>query len=368
MQPFTNSGRSLFWRLFFCLFVLFSYRLADAQPLGAEKEFFTYRIQPNDTLIQLATDYTLDANNWRTLQDLNGVEDPYRLPIGKVISIPFSLIPVRPSEGVLVHTQGNVQLNGSTASVEDIINSGDSLSTGVNSFATVQLEDNSSISLPANSTLLFKQINQFEGVPLSDVIFELSSGTVETQAAPQGQGVGRYEIHTPVSITGVRGTRLRISSAESGSRTELLQGQAHIEADHLAPHMLRAQQGAALDQSGALQVAELLDAPRIRTAQPHSGGIQVELEPLSGAQHYQVLMTSDPQGHRIIHSAQFTEPQFFLAPVQAGTHYAFIRGIDAQGFAGLDTNIDFPGRRVLLSADGRPVRTAFGQVVFSGTP
>lgn len=360
------SVQPQFWRNFFAFLCIILGSKALAQPLGAEKELFTYRIQPNDTLIKLAEDYTLNANNWQLLQELNHVEDPYKLPIGKIISIPFSLIPVRPSTGTLVHSQGQVQINGAPASLNDLVRSGDMLSTGINSFATIELEDNSSISLPANSALLFKQINQFERVPLSDVIFELTDGALETQAAPEGQGVGRYEIHTPVSITGVRGTRLRVSSTDNQSRTELLQGRAHIEADTLAPHMLRAQQGAALDEHGHLQVTELLAAPTIQSMQTTHGGAQITLEPMPKAQYYHIQITSDPKGQNIISHQQFTEPEFYLAPVQSGTHYAFIRAVDEQNFMGLNTVVDFPGRRVLLSGDGKPVRTAYGLTVFSG--
>lgn len=343
-----------------------THSLVMAQPQGAEKELFTYRIQPNDTLIKLAENYTLDAGNWQVLQELNHIEDPYKLPIGKIISIPFSLIPVRASTGVLVHRQGQVLINGVTAATEDTVQSGDTLSTGANSYATIELEDESTISIPAQSSLLFKQINQFVGVPLSDVIFELNDGALETQAAPDGRGVGRYEVHTPVSITGVRGTKIRVSSSRTQSRTELVQGQAHIEAEAIQPRMLQARQGAALDEQGRLLVVDLPAAPQIRTAQAVSGGLQVALEPDAQARYYHVQIASDPKGQHIIDHQQFDESEFSLSAVQAGTHYAFIRAVDEQGFMGLDTMIDFPGRRVLRSGNGQPVRTAFGLVVFSG--
>jgi len=86
------------------------------------------------------------------------------------------------------------------------------------------------------------------------------------------------------------------------------------------------------------------------------------------ARYYYVQISSDPQGQHIVHHQRFDEPEFSLSPVQAGTHYAFIRAVDEQGFMGLDTVVDFPGRQVLRSGSGQPVRTAFGLVVFSGAP
>src|SRR5690625_1724706 len=149
-----------------------THSLVMAQPQGAEKELFTYRIQPNDTLIKLAEDYTLDAGNWQVLQELNHIEDPYKLPIGKIISIPFSLIPVRASTGVLVHRQGQVLINGVTAAAEDTVQSGDTLSTGANSYATIELEEKSSITIPAQSSLLCKHINKFVDVHLRGFVID----------------------------------------------------------------------------------------------------------------------------------------------------------------------------------------------------
>src|SRR5690625_7917170 len=65
-----------------------------AQPSGADQDMFTYRVQANDTLIDLAQRYTLEEDNGQILQSLNDVADPKRLPIGKTLVIPFSLIQI----------------------------------------------------------------------------------------------------------------------------------------------------------------------------------------------------------------------------------------------------------------------------------
>jgi|GEM_PF-382653 len=362
LRPVFYQGLFLFFGF---LFVCIS---AFAQPMGADGDMFTYRVQANDTLIKLAEQYTLDGNNWTILQEINHVEDPYRLPIGKVIKIPFSLIPVQPSTAHLVHLHGQVRLNDAPAALNATIQAGDTLSTAQNSFATLELQDGSSLSLPAETQLYFQQINQFVGVPLSDVIFVLEKGHIETNADPSGQGVGRYEIHTPVSVTGVRGTKMRVSSATDHSRTELLQGVAHIQGANLAPHLLQPQQGAALDSQGNLQLAHLLDAPELLHQQPGQGGVQLSFAPVPKAKYYLAVITADEAGHHIIGHQQSETPDFVLRPLQAGPHYAFIRAVDANDFMGLDTVIEYPGRRVLLDRSGQPVRTAFGLVVFLDDP
>jgi len=357
--------KGYWFTLFFFVFV-FVLPAAQAQPMGAQGEQFSYRVQPEDTLIDLAQQFTLNADNWKTLQELNQIDDPYRLPIGKVLYIPFSLIPSEPSQAKFSHLQGQVYLNEQPATKEDTIRSGDIVRTQTNSFATILLDDQSNISLPEQSELHFQRLQRFAGLPINDVIFELRQGGLETTADPNHQGVGRFEVRTPASITGVRGTRLRVSLDQDISRTELLQGRAHIEAEQLAPHFLQAQQGALLDPAGQLTVATLLDAPVIVESTANQGGHKVRLEPLAQADHYAVLITSDAQGQHIIGQQRIKAPEFTLYPQQAGEHYAFIRAVDTNGFAGLDTQLSFAGRPVLVTRFGTPVRTEFVPVVFTG--
>lgn len=327
---------------------------------------FTYRVQANDTLIDLAERYTLNKDNWKILESLNDVDDPKRLPIGKTLVIPFDLIPVQPTTAELIHTQGEVLLNQRPAAVHSTIHPGDRLKTGPNSFATVGLQDQSTLSLPENAQILFQQINEFQGVPISDVIFVLEEGSLETHADPEQQGVGRYEIHTPISVTGVRGTKMRVGADQQGSRTELLQGRAHIQGMQLAPQMLQAQQGAAMDSTGQLHVTHLLAAPSIIDSDKTKGGLQVTLEPVSQAKYYVAIIATDPDGKHIIGQRQSKDPYFDLPVFRSGTHYAFIRAVDEYGLMGMDTVIDYPGRRVVLDRSGQPVRTHYGQAVFSG--
>lgn len=354
------QGIFLFCSLFFMA------QQSVAQPSGAEQDMFTYRVQANDTLIDLAQRYTLDEDNWQILQSLNDVADPKRLPIGKTLVIPFSLIPVQPTTAELIHLQGEVLLNDRPAALHSTIQPGDRLKTGQNSFATIGLQDQSTLSLPENSQIHFQQINQFQGVPIADVIFVLEEGSLETNADPEQRGVGRYEIHTPISVTGVRGTKMRVRTGAQTTQTELVEGRAHIQGLQLAPRILKARQGATLDEAGELRVSDLLDAPEVIQAKKDHGGLQVTLQPVEGATHYVALIAADAQGQQIIGQQHSTQPYFDLPAYHAQTHYALIRAVDEQGLMGMDTIIDYPGRQVLLDGSGQPVRTRFGQAVLTG--
>src|SRR5699024_11330072 len=90
--PLRTLTQGLF--LFFCLF--FVILKSFAQPTGAEQDMFTYLVQANDTLIDLAERYTLNKDNWKILESLNDFDDPKRLPISKTLIILFDLFRLMP--------------------------------------------------------------------------------------------------------------------------------------------------------------------------------------------------------------------------------------------------------------------------------
>lgn len=339
---------------------------AWAGPAGKEGDHFVYIVEPNDTLLQLSEHYTHQANHWRQLQSLNQIEDVYALPIGKAVYIPWELIPVVATQAVLSHTKGQVWVNDQLATTGQSIQSGDTLRTGTNSFATIQLEDQSSISLNPDSRLVVKQLNAFERARLSDVILELQHGDLEGDIAPENQGVGRFEIQTPMNITGVRGTQLRVRTQHATDYTELLSGQAHLDQQTTNYIPLQAQQGAIIDSTGTPTITALLAAPILGPATQGPKGWQTTLEPIAQAQHYLIQIATDPAGSQVV-QRYTVDAQTLDIPLRAagpGDHYASVRAIDTHGLMGLAAQLRFSGQAVLTSSDGSVINSGSGQAIF----
>lgn len=330
-----------------------------AQPAGAKGDDFLYRIMQGDTLGDLAQRYTASFANWAILQRINDVADPYRLSIAKVLRIPFSMIPVRASAAMVLHSAGRASVNGQPLSVSSKIEEGQTVTTSSNGFVTLQLADGSIVSLPASTSLTLARLREFVGTGLTDSVFQIGSGSVETRVAPNDTGVGRFEVRTPVSVTGVRGTRLRVYATEAGSRSEVLSGQAGVDGSADAEIMVRRQQGLAVDQAGrSLQVRNLLPAPQL--AEPHRGphGWSADFAPVEGAVSYVVSVAKDEHGGTLVSQRQIDAPPAHFAASGPGTHYVFVRALDADGFGGLDAHQAFEGNLVLLDGSGSPISTA----------
>lgn len=345
--------------------LLFSNPQVMAQPAGAIGNDFIYQVESGDTLINLSELYTTSPNTWRQIQTINRVEDPLLLPIGKQLHIPFELIPVDSAQAILTHIKGQVWVNDKIAKSNHKLETGDVIRTGSNGFVTLKLEDQSTISLPNNSQLRLKQLNSFKRSRINDAKIELEQGSLETRVAPTHSGVGRFEIHTPLSVTGVRGTNLRVHTSSENNQVELLTGAAHLQSTQLSYAPLQKEYGASIASDGSYQVTALLPAPQLSGVQRGKKGWETTIEPVAAAEHYLVNISLDEYGAKIVNRylASTADLTVALRSTGPGTHYAFIRAVDTNGLMGLDSTIAFPGQATVVSSDGNPVLSSAGQAI-----
>ena len=366
---FINSSRLLLAALSaLCLFLVqgLNSRSAQAQPSGAMGDNFIYLVESGDTLSELSELYTTRSASWRELQGLNQIPNELDLPIAKALSIPFNMIPVVAAEASISHSKGEVWVNNSAAQREQRLQAGDVIRTGNNGFITLLLEDQSTISLPNNSQLYIKQLNTFERARLIDAILELQQGSVESRVAPDNTGVGRFEINTPVSVTGVRGTNLRVHTTEQMARTELITGKAHLNTSTQTNYQnLLQAQGANIHADGSYAIWPLLPAPALTEPVRGKQGWQTTITPVEGATHYVVQIALAADGTALVRSDEVPAEELTvpLQPSGAGQHYAFIRAVDERGLMGIDAALSFPGQGVLISSDGAPILSSDGQAV-----
>src|SRR5690606_29782511 len=161
-------------------------------------------------------------------------------------------------------------------------------------------------------------------------------------------GVGRFEIRTPVSVTGVRGTRLRVRSAQDGSQSEVLHGRAHLATSGKQAAVLRRGEGAATSASGEfLGVRPLLPAPQLAAPTRGGQGWVAQFPAVPGAQAYLVQVAQDDAGTQLISSKRFDSPEVTYGAQGTGTFYVRVRAIDGDGVMGEDAVLSFPGQTAL---------------------
>ncbi|HCW22073.1 FecR domain-containing protein [Achromobacter sp.] len=340
-----------------------------AQPAGALGDDFIYRVRQGDTLIDLATRYTRKQANWAPLQTLNNVTTPELLPIGLELRIPLAMIPERAAEARVLHVSGQANMNGKPLQQGQSLSEGSTVVTAPNGFVTLELADGSKLTLPAGGSVELARLRQFEGTALTDSVIHVQRGSVESTVAPTGQGVGRFEIRTPVAVTGVRGTRFRVQSGPGGVQSEVLEGSVRLQphapgTSPAKPVAVARGYGAAVRNDGSVSgVRELLAAPQLSPPE-RSGGVWTSaFPPVAGAQGYLVRVSRDADGALPVSSVAFpTNSIRFTAP-GAGTYYVSVRAIDDLGLNGQDAVATFEGANQLMTPYGLGVGSGSGEPI-----
>lgn len=341
-----------------------------SQPAGSLGDDFIYRVRQGDTLINLATQYTRNQANWAPLQTLNKVVTPELLPIGLELRIPLAMIPVRPAQARVVHVSGQANMNGKSLRPGEDLAEGSTVVTAPNGFVTLELADGSKLTLPAGGSVELTRLRQFEGTALTDSVIQVQRGSVESTVAPGGQGVGRFEVRTPVAVTGVRGTRFRVQSGAGGVQSEVLEGSVRLQPHPpgtapAKPVAVARGYGAAVRNDGSVSgVRQLLAAPELGAPERSGGGAWTSaFAPVPGAESYLVRVSRDAEGALPVSSTRFPSNDIRFTAPGAGTFYVSVRAIDDLGLSGQDAVATFQGANQLMTSYGLGVGSGTGGLI-----
>lgn len=338
---------------------------ALAQATGARGEYFTYRLVPGDILLTLSQRFTRNPENWKAIRQINGISDQYKIPVGFELKIPFSMIDEVPASATISHLRGQAFLNGRPIrQTGEQIAEGAVITTVADSNVTLTLPDQSKVLVPANSTVTAKRLQRFSGTEYIDAIFTIDQGEIHSHVNPGGQGVGRFEIRTPISVTGVRGTVLRAGRRQDqGAYSVIVKGQADFApANDVAPATLTSNQGVVTSATGqSAGPHSLLPPPKLHPMESHSQSHTLSFDPVPGATAYEVILAEDRDGYDLLWRQQMTETTTELPAVRNGTVYVLVRSVDQAMLTGSDAILQIQQTlNTVNDGQGLPVRVGNG--------
>jgi len=321
---------------------------ALAGPAGTQGSDFVYEVEPGDTLIGLAARYMTSPDGWRLLQARNHVPDPYRLVPGSHIRIPLAQIPVAQATARVVFLRGQVRVDGKPAQSGATLGESAQIETGPDSSVTLELADGSRVALPASTTVRVRRLRTFARSGLTDAVIGIERGGADSRVAPHGGGVGRFEIRTPLMVTGVRGTRYRVSADDAGSRSEVVEGRvgagtATGPATHVAAGF-----GIGVSPAGKLsKPSALLPAPPIAALpQPVMGrSVTIHWQPVPGAVGYRVGVARDPALTEWVSTGDVAAPEAVLNDLPDGPLLLAVSALSADHLMGIAGVQPFTVRR-----------------------
>ncbi|KWW39494.1 hypothetical protein ACUXAV_002482 [Cupriavidus metallidurans] len=312
---------------------------ALAGPAGTQGKDFIYEVERGDTLIGLATRFMTSMDGWHLLQTLNRVEDPYRLVPGTRIRIPLSQIPVAPSTARVVFVRGQASVDGSPMQTGMALAESARIEIGPNSAATLELSDGTRVSLPAATTLQVRRLRAFARSGLTDTMIGIDKGGADSVVAPKGGGVGRYEISTPLMVTGVRGTRYRVSADDGGSRSEVIEGKVGVGAGARPGSATQVAAGYGVGVSTAGRLSKpmaLLPAPVVAALpQPVSSrAVTVRWQAVPGAAGYHAGVARDAALTEWVATTESALPEAVFDDLPDGDLFLVVSALSPQRLAG----------------------------------
>jgi hypothetical protein len=354
--------------------------LACTQALGAESEpIWRYTVKPGDNLINLGKTHLVRPSDWKQVQHLNHVKNPYKMPYGMVLKVPLALIKQQPASAEVLAVTGQVHLqkmNGvEPLSIGQKLAVGAKIITLANSKVSIRFADGSITHVYSNAILTLDSLSLYSGGAMVDTKLRLQQGQIETHANPAGVKGNRMQITTPTAIAAVRGTLFRVDAKADAVMQETLDGRVAFESSGQDVDVSKgfgsvAEQGQPpIVPVPLLPAVSTKDFPRVIRQLP----FQFEIPSQVGAVSWQAKIAADNAQTKIFAETELNEPSLLIPALDDGDYFLSLRAKDQHGIAGYDAvhaftlNAQPLAPNLVLPPDGAVVRDAQPELRWSAS-
>lgn len=335
-----------------------------AQPTAIEPEVFVYKVKSGDTLQLISHKYLIQPVDVAALQKLSRITNIDQISIGTELRIPRHMLRYNASNATVmsIACASQIRVNDKALSNGDTLREGAVIEVPPECNVTLLLEDSSSVRLPSGATLKITTLrkNLIESAP--QVRLDLLRGRIELDVNKKRRSpTTPFEIHTPLSVMGVRGTEFRVgySPEDKTAQVEVLdgivqtQGSASDEAKAITQGL-----GVPLDSEGKLlDIEKLLPPPTFLSAQSTTGAppsFVVQLTPIEQANYYaaQIANTANFSGQS--KNQNLLASEIFIDRLNKQATFYQLTSVSNSGLVGTPKNYAF----CMPSADSTVPRCA----------
>jgi hypothetical protein len=313
-----------------------------APPLS-EKNLI-YIVKPNDTLSQLTRLYLQSASDAEIIQTLNQIDNPNRLPIGFELQLPRHLLQYK--RAIARVTSANCELNSTSNDrpklipVDSTVTEGNTVDVPAGCAVDLRLSDGTLIRLPSGASVIITRLrhNALEKSP--EVLFDLTKGRIDLNVQKPRSKDTPFEVRTPISVMGVRGTEFRVNvTPDHTARLEVLGGQVQMQgkADHQA-RALNAGQGVIINTTGrAGQIKTLPSRPALLQSIADTKSNQIKLEFASAPDVEQFALKTSLMANQIHEQTdRLVDASHQLEHTGQNAIYLKIAGVTDTGLTGFE--------------------------------
>ncbi|RXZ36115.1 hypothetical protein D9O50_06065 [Oxalobacteraceae bacterium CAVE-383] len=381
---------------------------AVAGKIRTDRAGVIYSIARDETLSTVASRFTGDSRNWRQIGKINHIPNDRTVPIGTPIAIPARLLVEKSAFATIAAVHGEVSILGKDGAlivpaVGAAVPEGALVVTSEQGFITLALKDGTvfSVTPGSNLQLTLLRMKEFTGRPRTSLTLE--KGRVTSTVTPFTMPDTRYEVHTPLSAAGVRGTQFRVNLDNGKSFNEVLQGTVRVAppgpgvpaaaARNAKGNVkdLPANHGAVIGAAGQPLASVMLPDP------PAVGGsdaaqdklparFMLTAPPRADVHSFRASVSRDAKGrdvvaNAIVQNAAATDSsapspsaatELRIPDLDDGHYYLQVASRDANGLEGKPATAEFtlkahplppfpsaPGAKLRSSVDGKPAEVLF---------
>ncbi len=302
-------------------------------------------VAAGDTLWSIAEQHIGDAGQWRLLQQANRLANPHKLHVGQVVRIPADVTSLPVADASVVFVHGEVLATQPGEPSARALRSGTSLAEGTlievrdKAFVRLKLADGSAFGLSAGATARLERLRRDNGTQQSQTVIRMLSGRVESDVVPRQHPKTRFDVHTPMAVASVRGTRFGVSASPDAATSHVSEGRVVMRSliNRRQNTTLGAGEGARVGAAGDLQRSELLPASDL-SALPKLWDdgefVSFALPPQQRAQGYRArVLRSDAPG-AVLREAWVKDPNVLWQALDDGSYTLAVESVDKLGLLG----------------------------------
>jgi hypothetical protein len=325
---------------------------AQNNEVNDDQALIVYKIKAGDTFSKFARKYLVQPLDVAAIKKANRLHNLDQLTIGEDLNIPRHLVKQSPSKATVMSLSCATPIRLSNSAKLLIVGSalyeGAIIEIPPECHTSLLLEDGSIARLPSGTALKISTLrkNQLEAAP--EVRFDLTKGRIELDVHKGREKTTPFEVRTPLSVMGVRGTEFRVgySPDEQSGQVEVLGGivQTRGNRDSAAKPITKGL-GVPIDANGkSLAVENLLDAPLFKSVVTTEGSqpsyvIQLSAVPLAMYYIANSSSTANLTGNRM--SQHLMAPELFVSKLTKQASFYQLTSVSQTGLVGTERQYAF---------------------------
>lgn len=325
-----------------CQWAAVALLVVSASPALADVQ---HTVSAGETLWSIAEQHTGDAARWQQLQRANRLANPHLLRVGQVVLVPAAAGALSAADASVVFAHGEVWATWPGDPQARAVRAGTSVPEGAvievrdKAFVRLKLADGSAFGLSAGAKARLERLRRDSATQQSQTVIRMLSGRVESEVVPRQHPKSRFDVHTPMAVASVRGTRFGVSASPDDATSHVSEGRVAVRSllNRRQTTTLVAGEGARVGAVGRLQRAKLLPAANLSgLPKDWDDGefVPFVLPTQPQAQGYRVRVLRADTAGAVLREAYVKDPAVLWQALDDGHYTLAVESLDQLGLLG----------------------------------